>query len=86
MDIAELGVKLDEEKKEQVRNDYALLKALLCQGAHASANAALCIYNLIKNVVFFTSTNLNVDRLMPECAENYILYFVRPNSSHGLNK
>lgn len=40
----------DEAKQQQLKEDYALLKNLLSQGGHASANAAASIYNFLNKL------------------------------------
>ncbi len=40
----------DEEKQQQLKQDYSALKALLSKGGHASANAAESIYTYLKKL------------------------------------
>lgn len=41
------AILFDDKKKQQLKNDYALLKNLLSQGGNASANAAKSIYKFL---------------------------------------
>jgi lipid-A-disaccharide synthase len=39
----------NENKKQQLQQDYQLLKQMLCKGGNASANAAKIVYEFLKN-------------------------------------